>query len=198
WHAGAEKNRNTNRKMLSIIDDLIKSNTCAKQLLEIYSKMYYTSQVKPGHPLDLKDTNISSLWQQIKKQFEAKPQQICNEVMCIHKEQTISKNTPIEKDDEEACPDIDEDTCASNIQQCRPVLKQILFHLSQKSGWSFSVLMSGQDPENPGNYYAIVYLHTGKNNHGLNFAESYVPFNSTIVQAYTQFLGSQYSKSLLL
>ena len=37
----------------------------------------------------------------------------------------------------------------SNIEQCGPVLEQVLSHLSQKTEWSFSVLMGGPDPTDP-------------------------------------------------
>ena len=37
----------------------------------------------------------------------------------------------------------------SNIQQCGQVLKDILIHLSCKTGWSFSILMGGPNPTDP-------------------------------------------------
>ena len=81
--------------MLSIIDGLIKSKTCAKQPLEIYSKMYHTSQVKSDSPVNVTDANISTLCKQIEKKFRVEPQEIQDKVMCIHSEQTTSKNMSI-------------------------------------------------------------------------------------------------------
>ena len=95
---GAGKNRSANRKTLSIVDGLIKSKTCAKQPLEIYSKMYYTSRVKPNSPVNttnVTDTKISTLHKQIEKKFREEPPEIQDEVMCIHSEQTAGKNTSI-------------------------------------------------------------------------------------------------------
>ena len=43
----------------------------------------------------------------------------------------------------------------------------------------------------PGHSYS---LHIGKNTLGLNFAESYAPFDSSLVQAYAKFLDSKYCK----
>ena len=101
---GAGKNRSANRKMLSIVDSLIKSKTHAKQPLEIYSKMYYTSHVKSVNATNAADTNISTLREQIEKKFRAEPQEIQDEVMRIHSEQTTgkkaSKNMSVAEDEE--------------------------------------------------------------------------------------------------
>ena len=40
-------------------------------------------------------------------------------------------------------------------------------------------------------------LDIGKNKLGLNFAESYTPFDSTLVQVYTGYLDSKYCKWML-
>ena len=93
---GAGKNRSANRKTLSIVDGLIKSKTCAKQPLEIYSKMYYTSRIKPDSPVDMTDatdTNISTFREQIKKKFRVEPQEIQDKVMRIYSEQTTGTST---------------------------------------------------------------------------------------------------------
>ena len=94
---------------MDVVDDLIKVNTRIKQPVEIYSKMYYTSRVKPELPLDSTDsTNISTLRQQTEKKFKAEPKEIQDEVMRIHEEQITSKNsTAVAKDDEETYLDID-------------------------------------------------------------------------------------------
>ena len=97
--------------MLTILDGLIKGKTQVKQLLEIYSKMYYTSWVKHNNPLDSTDMTIASICGQIKNWFKAEPQEIQDEVMRIHMEQTISKNDKsVAEDKEDAYLDIDPDT----------------------------------------------------------------------------------------
>ncbi|KAL4079986.1 hypothetical protein V8B97DRAFT_2020727 [Scleroderma yunnanense] len=175
WHAGAGKNRSANRKMLTIINGLMKGKTHIKPL-EIYSKMYYTSQVKPKIAGNSTDFNISNLHDHIEKKFRAEPQEIQDEVMCIHNKQSISKNMPAAECNKEINLDVNMDTqkCSSslfsNIQQCTLALQQILTHI----------------------------LHTRKNKHGLNFVESYSPFESILVQAYAEFLDSKYCKFLFL
>ena len=145
----------------------MKGKSCVKQPVEIYSKMYYTLRVKPDMPCDSKDSSISNLCDQIKKKFRAELQEIQDEVMRVHNEQSsTSKNsTSIAEDDEETYPD---DMCKrymkchtwsiatvlikflfSNIQQCAPALQQILTHFSRKTGWSFSILMGGPDLTDP-------------------------------------------------
>ncbi|KIM50563.1 hypothetical protein SCLCIDRAFT_145177 [Scleroderma citrinum Foug A] len=197
WHAGAGKNRSANKKIMDVVDDLIKVNTCIKQPLEIYSKMYYTSRVKPEIPLDSMDTNISMLRQQTERKFKTEPKEIQDEVMCIHKKQITSKNSIAVAKDDEAHLNIDVEVHQSNIQQCAPALQQILDHLSRKTGWSFSILMGGPDPIEPEGQCVVVSLHTGNNSHGKKFGESYSAFDSTIVQAYAKFLDSKYRKSPL-
>ena len=116
WHAGAGKNRSANRKTLSIVDSLIKSKTRAKQPLEIYSKMYYTSHVKPNSPVDttnVTDTNISTLCEQIKKKFRVEPQEIQDEVMRIYSEQTTSKSA---SKSAPAAEDAEEIDCVTDME----------------------------------------------------------------------------------
>lgn len=107
WHGGAGKNWSANRKTLSIVDGLMKGKSCVKQPVEIYSKMYYTLWVKPDMPCNSKDSSISSLHDQIEKKFMAELQEIRDEVMHVHDEQSsTSKNTTsIGEDDEEMYPD---------------------------------------------------------------------------------------------
>ncbi|KAI5999829.1 hypothetical protein F5J12DRAFT_895072 [Pisolithus orientalis] len=193
WHMGAGKNRAANRKTLTIINSLMKAKTCIKKLLEIYSKMYYTSQVKPNISTD---SNISSLHNQINKKFRVEPQEIRDEVMCIHNEQHTSRKMPPGESDNEISADVDAETCRSNIQQCMPALTQILTHLSQKTSWSFSVLIGGPDPADAEEQCVVASLHIRKNRCGLNFAESYCHFDSTVVQAYVEFLDSKLSSSI--
>ena len=174
WHAGAGKNRAANRKTLKIVDDLVTGKTRAKHPVEIYSKLYYPSRVKPDMACDSQDSNISGVRDQIKKWFEAESPEIREEVMRIYKEQSRAsqKTTFTAEDDEETYPDVDVDTrirrvntqssvrvlinfLFSNIQQCVPALQQILTHLSRKTGWMFSVLMGGLDPTDPDGKCAV-------------------------------------------
>ena len=96
--------------MTDVVDDLIKANTHIKHPVEIYSKKYYTSRVKPD--LDPTDTNISVLRQQIERKFKAESKEIQDEVMRIHKEQITNKDSGIvAKDDEETYLDIGVEAC---------------------------------------------------------------------------------------
>ncbi|KIM60070.1 hypothetical protein SCLCIDRAFT_26860 [Scleroderma citrinum Foug A] len=172
WHAGAGKNRSANRKTLTIVDGLIK--------------------IKSDSPVNATDAKISTLREQIEKKFRVEPQEIQDEVMRIHNEQTTSKNTSLAEDEEETDLVADMEVHTSNIQQCAPALQQILGHLSRKTGWSFSVLMGGPDPMDAEGKCAVASLHIGKNQFGLNFAESYALFDSSLMQAYVEFLDSKY------
>ena len=91
----------------------MKGKTRAKQPEEIYSKKYYTSRVKPNVACDsLADSKISSIRDQIKKQFKAEPQAIQDEVMRICEEQssTSQKTRSTVADDEGTYPDVDVET----------------------------------------------------------------------------------------
>ncbi|KAI6148869.1 hypothetical protein BKA82DRAFT_133466 [Pisolithus tinctorius] len=195
WHAGAGKNWAANRKTLTIINSLMKAKTHIKKPLEIYSKMYSTLWVKPDTSTD---SNISSLHNQIDKKLHLSSPYILTlvEFMCIHNEQHTSRKMPPTESDDEISADVDAEMHRSNIQQCMPALMQILTHLSQKTGWSFSVLMGGPDPADAGEQCCLYSLHIRKNRCGLNFSESYCHFNSTVVQAYMEFLDSKLHKFL--
>ena len=101
-------NRSANKKTLNVFDDLIKGKSCAKQPVEIYSKMYYASRVKPDESLDLPAHNICSLRGKFEKNFKDEPQEIRDEVMRIHSEQASSKNdTPVLEDEDQAHLELD-------------------------------------------------------------------------------------------
>ena len=70
----------------------MKGKSCVKQPGEIYSKMYYTSRVKP----DIVDTNISSIRDQIEQKFKAESSEIHDEVMRIHNEQKADPVAEVE------------------------------------------------------------------------------------------------------
>ena len=101
WHSKGRKNRAANRKTLDVLDGLMKGKSCAKQLVEIYSKMYYTSRVKPNNSLNSPAQNICGLHRHIEKKFKDKPQEIQDEVMCIHSEQSSSKNNTLVFEDKD-------------------------------------------------------------------------------------------------
>ncbi|KAI6046829.1 hypothetical protein EDC04DRAFT_2887686 [Pisolithus marmoratus] len=154
--------------------------------------MYYTSWVKPD--INSKESNISNLHIEIDKKFQTEPQETQDEVMCIHKEQSSdSKNVAMVEDDEKAYLSR---FLFSNIQQCTPALQDIFTHLSQQTGWSFSILMGGLDPTNPEEKSVVASLHFGRNKQGLNFGQSYPPIDETMLEIYGQFLDSKYHKSL--
>ncbi|KIM61141.1 hypothetical protein SCLCIDRAFT_9508 [Scleroderma citrinum Foug A] len=143
--------------------------------------MYYASQVKPDDSLNPLAHNICNLHGKF-------AQEIQDEVMCIHSKQSSSKNNmPVLEDEDQAHLELDAETCQSNIQQCGPALKDILIHLSRKTGWSFLILMDGPNPTDH---------QERKNKLGLNFTESYAAFNSTIVQVHMEFLDSKYDCDL--
>jgi len=95
-----------------MVDDLMKGKTHVKQLVEIYSKMYYTLQVKPDMACDSQDSKISSVHDRIMKQFKAEPQEIQDEVMriCDVQSSISQKTRSTIADDEETYPDVDVDT----------------------------------------------------------------------------------------
>jgi len=104
-------NRSTNRKTLNVFDDLIKGKSCAKQPVEIYSKMYYASRVKPDESLNSPAHDICSLRGKFEKKFKDESQEIQDEVMRIHSEQSSSKNnTPVLENEDQAHLELDAET----------------------------------------------------------------------------------------
>ncbi|KAI5996561.1 hypothetical protein F5J12DRAFT_785356 [Pisolithus orientalis] len=118
---------------------------------------------------------MSSLHNQIDKKFRVEPQEIQDEVMHIHNEQHTSRKMPPTESDDEISADVDAETCRS---------------------WSLSVLMGGPDLADTEEQCVVASLHIRKNRCGLNFAESYHHFDSTVVQAYVEFLDSKLSSSI--
>jgi len=112
WRSKGRKNRAANRKSLDVLDGLMKGKSHTKQPVEIYSKMYYMSWVKPDNSLDSPAQNIYSLRRHIEKKFKDKPQEIQDEVMCIHSEQSSSKNnTLVFEDKDQAHLELDAEVC---------------------------------------------------------------------------------------
>jgi len=75
----------------------MKGKTHVKQPVEIYSKMYYTSRVKPNIVGNSTDTNISSIRDRIEQKFKAESSEIRDEVMRIHNKQ---KTKSVAEDEE--------------------------------------------------------------------------------------------------
>jgi len=96
-----------------MVDDLMKGKTRVKQPVEIYSKMYYTSRVKPDIACDSQDSKSSSIRNQIMKRFKAEPPEIQDEVMRIADAQSSinQKTRSTVANDEETYLDVDVDTC---------------------------------------------------------------------------------------
>ena len=112
WHSKGRKNRSANRKTLNILDSLMKGKSHAKQPVEIYSKMYYTLWVKLDNSLNSLTQNICSLHRQIEKKFKDEPQEIQDKIMCIHCEQSSSKNDMLVLEEEDqAHLELDAEMC---------------------------------------------------------------------------------------
>ena len=93
---------------MDVLDGLMKGKSRAKWPVEIYSKMYYTSWVKPDNSLNSPAQNICGLHGHIEKKFKDEPQEIQDEVMCIHSEQSSSKNdTSVFEDKDQAHLELD-------------------------------------------------------------------------------------------
>jgi len=90
----------------------MKGKTRVEQPVEIYSKMYYTSRVKPDIACDSQDSKISSVRDRIMKRFKAEPPEIQDKVMRIADVQSSinQKTRSTVADDEETYPDVDVDT----------------------------------------------------------------------------------------
>ena len=88
----------------------MKGKRRTKRPVEIYSKMYYALRVKPDNSLDSPAQNISNLRRQIEKKFKDEPQEIVDEVMRIHSEQSSSENDTLAEDEDQAYLELDAET----------------------------------------------------------------------------------------
>ena len=89
----------------------MKGKRCAKRPVEIYSKMYYSSQIKPDNSLDLPAQSICDLCRQlIEEKFKDEPQEILDEVMHVHSEQSNSKDDTLVEDEDQAYLVLDAET----------------------------------------------------------------------------------------
>ena len=103
-----QEDRAANRKTLDVLDGLMKGKSRAKRPVEIYSKMYYALRVKPDNSLDSPAQNICGLRRHIEKKFKDEPQEIRDEVMPVHSEQSSSKNnTSVFEDEDQAHLELD-------------------------------------------------------------------------------------------
>ena len=103
-------NRAANRMSLDVLNGLMKGKRHTKQLVEIYSKMYYSSWVKPDNSLNLPAQSICDLRRQIEEKFKDEPQEILDEVMRIHSEQSSSKDITLVEDEDQAHLELNAET----------------------------------------------------------------------------------------
>ena len=81
----------------------------------------------------------------------------------------------------------------SHINKLAPILGHIFKGLQVLTGWSFSVLMGGPNPESGGRIEACS-IHVGSMELGHTFNQVYLEFNSAIMQPYRSFLDKVVGK----
>ncbi|KAG6370582.1 hypothetical protein JVT61DRAFT_11379 [Boletus reticuloceps] len=89
----------------------------------------------------------------------------------------------------------DPDLLQGNIQRCSAALQQVLEHLEIQTRWKFSVLMGGPDPMDPEGTNIIASLHVGKTKGDKDFAGVYAGFDTTVIEAYGEFLAEVFSRA---
>jgi len=72
--------------------------------------MYYSSWVKPDNSLDLPAQSICGLRGQIEEKFKDEPQEILDEVMRVHSEQSSSKDDMLVEDEDQAYLELNAET----------------------------------------------------------------------------------------
>ena len=95
---------------MDVLNGLMKGKRRAKRPVKIYSKMYYSSRVKPDNSLDLPAQSICDLRGQIEEKFKDEPQEILDEVMRIHSEQSSSKDVTLVEDEDQAHLELNAET----------------------------------------------------------------------------------------
>ncbi|KAF8436058.1 hypothetical protein L210DRAFT_876247, partial [Boletus edulis BED1] len=201
WHAGAGRNRTVNNKTAKIINDLLKPKTRMKKPWEVYSKIYYKTRIQPQISAGMPIADVNK---KIREMFESETAEIRVEVfrLCEEQKQDMRKRAAEgEEGGTEKATDAtgeasrrDPDLLQGNIQRCGAALQQVLEHLEIQTGWKFSVLMGGPDPMDPEGANVIASLHVGKTKDDKDFAGVYAGFDTTVIEAYGEFLAAVFCK----
>ncbi|KAG6874554.1 hypothetical protein C0992_007528 [Termitomyces sp. T32_za158] len=81
---------------------------------------------------------------------------------------------------------------AKAIKDVAPFVGRILHGLQDRTGWSFTVLMGGPDPNMNGDIN-VASFHVGKNASGLEFGDAHSNFEHDYMTPFTEFLTQAYS-----
>ncbi|TDL17359.1 hypothetical protein BD410DRAFT_807328 [Rickenella mellea] len=159
---------------------------------EIFQKIYYETLVKPevDKALELQKGSVvkkepmTIIREKTKLAWDAAPDDVRRNVANAKEadkkemEEMKRSGTPVSRTEAQI---------EKSIDNIAPILQPYLNELASATGWEFFVLGAGPD-RRAGNIVQCVSLHTGYNEHGNSFANSYPRFRPDIAQPFVRFV----------
>ncbi|KAJ8690403.1 hypothetical protein PTI98_011831 [Pleurotus ostreatus] len=166
------------------------------QLLQLYTKKYYKTCIRPKIYEDLpagsKLTSaafLSVLQDKIPKFFAPETAEIKKEIEDLYK----ALRDRADKE-EEAPEQITAAQYAVAIDEIPKYFQAFSQELARRTGWSFTLLAGGPDPENGGRINSIG-VHFGENKAGQHFGKATPGFGDMVLTPYANFLNTVYTKA---
>ncbi|KDQ32508.1 hypothetical protein PLEOSDRAFT_1080094 [Pleurotus ostreatus PC15] len=170
-------------------------NARRPQLLQLYSKKYYKTRIRPkiyeNLPAGTKLTGaafLSLLQEKIPQIFALETAEIKKEIEDLYE---ALRNREDEEDKDAPPERITAARYAAAIDEIPRYFQAFSQELARRTGWSFTLLAGGPDPENGGRINSIG-VHFGENEAGQHFGKATPGFGDTVLTPYANFLNTIY------
>ncbi|KAG6914684.1 hypothetical protein DXG01_015945 [Tephrocybe rancida] len=158
------------------------------QLTEIYLELYYEEKVAPIVKDQTPVGANPSEWLMIVKRVMRELWQTVEWVHAQLAELKLEKLAKMDKPDELPCPE----EIINNLDDLPAFMGRFLEWLQSTTGWSFSCLMGGPDPDLPGGDIRVCSYHVGEAPGHKDFMKFYADFGTSVMGPFTKFVNTVY------
>ncbi|KAG6809155.1 hypothetical protein H0H92_001392 [Tricholoma furcatifolium] len=188
WRTQKKARKAEAKKMKKLVKIIHGTRSRLPQVTEIYSDMFYEAKIAPlvkmeTPPDATRSERLTVIKRVTRELWIAETSEVVNLVNARLVELKAEKARKLENPPE--LPDAQE--IAENLDNLPAVMGRFLEYMESVTGWSFSCLMGGPDPEQDGKIRVASY-HVGKTPLGKCFNDVFLKFDSAIMSPYTDFL----------
>ncbi|KAF8879747.1 hypothetical protein BD779DRAFT_1676285 [Infundibulicybe gibba] len=192
WRS-SKRGRVAEKKQGVLLKSLTTNKTRAHHLSEIYIRLYYEERIKGPALKECEENNITSrggILVVVNKWARQLYSQEDEETKAIVEGERLKEIEDMKKSMDESS-DRTPEQYMSAIHDCPGVVGRFFEALARETGWSFSCIMGGPNPEKDGN----ITVGSGTNDLGNCFGLAHPNYNEVYMQPFTDFLDQIYPLS---
>ncbi|KAG6849212.1 hypothetical protein H0H93_010406, partial [Arthromyces matolae] len=197
WHVQI-KGRSAQNKKTKTLNSVIfgSSRSRLPQLTELYSDMYYDEKIAPlvkkQSPAN-RSESLSVIKQVTRTLWDQETSDVIDRVKARYDELREEKKQ--KESNPPTLPSAEE--VSGHLHDLPALMGRFLEYLETVTGWSFTCLMGGPDPEQGGNIRVGSY-HVGKTPSGKTFNQTWSNFNEAVMGPFSEHLHVVYPESTRL